>query len=276
LFARSRGFKHFLPASQELLCLWAADLSKRIKPSTIKGYLSAVRSLHIDHGIKFDLGDRLLLDRVMLGIKRSAPDKARKRRLPITTSMIQRFSTRFNLHFYHHVLLFAAICTAVGGLFRPSELCPRSAAKPVRLLTLNALNWVQGPPLHFTIHLSQSKSDSEYKGTTVRVAWPIAVNAMEHYLSMRPRSAIPLFVQADGSPLLYRSLINTTTTVAKAIGIDVKRFRGVSFRAGGATSLAEAGTDPAIIQSLGRWKSQAFQLYIDTNETALAEAALHM
>lgn len=235
-----------------------------------------MRSLHIDHGLKFDLGDRALLDRVLLGIKRSAPDKSAKRRLPITTSLIKRFSTRFNLRIYHHAMLFAALCTAVGGLFRPSEICPRSASKPARLLTLGALNWVQGPPLHFTILLNQSKSDTEYKGVTVRIAWPIAVNAMRHYLAIRPRSAVPLFALADGSPLLYRSLLDTTTGLAKAMGIDLNRFRGVSFRAGGATSLAEAGADATIIQSLGRWRSQAFRLYIDANESQLAEAALQM
>ena len=275
MFARSRGFKNFLPASQELLCLWATDLSKRVKPATINGYLSAVRSLHIEHGLMFDIGDRALLDRIMLGIKRNAPDKEQKRRLPITTALVKQFSTRFKLHLYNHAVLFAALCTAVGGLFRPSEICPRSASKPARLLTLSSLKWEAGPPLHFTIHLNQSKADSEYKGATVRIIWPIAVSAMQHYLSMRPRSAVPLFAMTDGSPLTYRALLDNTASLVRALGIDTKKFRGVSFRAGGATSLAEAGADNGIIQAFGRWKSQAFKLYVD-NQPELAEAGLRM
>jgi integrase len=276
MFAYSRGFKKFLPASQELLCLWVADLSKRVQPATIKGYLSAVRSLHIEHGLKFDIGDRALLDRIMLGVKRNAPDKSRRKRLPITTSLIKQFSTRFKLHLYNHAVLFAALCTAVGGLFRPSEVCPRSASQPDRLLTLKSLKWEAGPPLHFTIHLNQSKADSEYKGVTVRVMWPVAVNAMQHYLSMRPRSAVPLFALSDGSPLLYRALIDNTTSLVRVVGIDMRQFRGISFRAGGATSLADAGADSSTIQSCGRWKSQAFKLYVDANKPKLAEAALQM
>ncbi|KIJ94651.1 hypothetical protein K443DRAFT_110073, partial [Laccaria amethystina LaAM-08-1] len=35
-----------------------------------------------------------------------------------------------------------------------------------------------------------------------------------------------------------------------------------SLRAGGATSLAENGVPPSIIQAIGRWPSDAFKIYI--------------
>jgi hypothetical protein len=40
-------------------------------------------------------------------------------------------------------------------------------------------------------------------------------------------------------------------------------------RAGGATSLAEAGVPPATIQAMGRWSSHAFQIYIRKNPVVL-------
>ena len=40
---------------------------------------------------------------------------------------------------------------------------------------------------------------------------------------------------------------------------------GQSMRAGGATSLAENGIPPNIIQAIGRWASLAFQIYIRKN-----------
>jgi len=45
-------------------------------------------------------------------------------------------------------------------------------------------------------------------------------------------------------------------------------------RAGGATSLAEHGVPPAIIQPLGRWSSQAYLIYIHKNPT-LIQAMLY-
>ncbi|RDB17204.1 hypothetical protein Hypma_002006 [Hypsizygus marmoreus] len=44
-----------------------------------------------------------------------------------------------------------------------------------------------------------------------------------------------------------------------------KSIAGQSMRAGGATSLAENGVAPSIIQATGRWSSDAFQLYIRKN-----------
>jgi len=49
---------------------------------------------------------------------------------------------------------------------------------------------------------------------------------------------------------------------------------GQSMRAGGATSLAEHGVPPSIIQPLGRWSSQAFLIYVRKNP-ALIQGMLH-
>ena len=40
-------------------------------------------------------------------------------------------------------------------------------------------------------------------------------------------------------------------------------------RAGGATSLAENGVPPNLIQAIGRWVSSAFQIYIRKNPVLL-------
>jgi hypothetical protein len=41
-----------------------------------------------------------------------------------------------------------------------------------------------------------------------------------------------------------------------------KDIGGQSMRAGGATSLAEAGVAPPVIQAIGWWASNTFQIYI--------------
>jgi hypothetical protein len=49
---------------------------------------------------------------------------------------------------------------------------------------------------------------------------------------------------------------------------------GQSMRAGGATSLAEHGVPPSIIQPMGRWSSAAFLIYI-RKSPALIQALLY-
>ena len=44
---------------------------------------------------------------------------------------------------------------------------------------------------------------------------------------------------------------------------------GQSMRAGGATLLAECGSPPQIIQSIGRWSSEAFKIYVRKNPVIL-------
>jgi hypothetical protein len=50
---------------------------------------------------------------------------------------------------------------------------------------------------------------------------------------------------------------------------------GQSLRAGGATALAEAGVPPHLIQAIGRWSSEAFQIYIRCHPVLLAALLLN-
>ena len=52
-------------------------------------------------------------------------------------------------------------------------------------------------------------------------------------------------------------------------------FSGHSLHAGGATALAEHGVPPHIIQALGRWSSDAFQVYIRRHPALLASFLIH-
>ena len=55
------------------------------------------------------------------------------------------------------------------------------------------------------------------------------------------------------------------------IGLDPKRYSSHSFRAGAATTAAEAGLPDWLIKSLGRWSSAAYQIYISTPPSLLAK-----
>ena len=75
----------------------------------------------------------------------------------------------------------------------------------------------------------------------------------------------PLFIRVGGAPFTRFYLIQEVQRLALANGIAGK-YTSHSFRRGAATWASRQGLGSEQIQKLGRWKSAAYQLYIDTTE----------
>ena len=91
-----------LPTDEETLIQYAAYLAKTIKHSSIKGYLAAVRNLHIRSGYELDLKKFLRLQLICRGIKRAQGNSSRIC-LPITISHLKLFFLT-SCYPYHHSL----------------------------------------------------------------------------------------------------------------------------------------------------------------------------
>ena len=79
-----------IPTDEETLIQYVAYLAKTIKHSSIKGYLTAVRHLHICSGYDLELSKFIRLQLVCRDIKRSQGDSSRIR-LPITITHLKLF-----------------------------------------------------------------------------------------------------------------------------------------------------------------------------------------
>ena len=74
----------------------------------------------------------------------------------------------------------------------------------------------------------------------------------------------PLFSGYErGSALSREHFITRLKALLSSLGLDSARYSGHSFRRGAATSAAVAGYSDNEIQQLGRWRSDAYKLYID-------------
>ena len=113
-----------LPTNKETLIHYVSYLAKTIKHSSIKGYLAAVRHLHICSGYELDLKKFLRLRLICRGIKRSQGDSTRIR-LPITISHLKLFfhllaiptATNFD-----SIMTWAAMTLAFFGFLRLGEM----------------------------------------------------------------------------------------------------------------------------------------------------------
>ena len=68
-------------------------------------------------------------------------------------------------------------------------------------------------------------------------------------------------------------MVKEVRSALASVGIDPAPYSGHSFRIGAATTAAAAGVEDAVIKSLGRWQSSAFQRYIRLSPSALASIA---
>ena len=112
------------PADEWTLCFFATFLASTVQHSTIKVYLSAVRSLHIDQGFADLLVNCLRLRRVLRGIKRTQGDTS-SLRLPVTDDIMAVIFKALDLNIPDHCMFWAACNLAYFGSFAsPSLLFP--------------------------------------------------------------------------------------------------------------------------------------------------------
>ena len=130
-----------------------------------------------------------------------------------------------------------------------------------------------------SIHIKVSKADPFRNGINIVVHatnTPVCpVRAMTHYLQHRRRGG-PLLIFADGRYLTRNSLTDILRYLLSSGSLDTDRVGSHSFRIGAATTAAAAGVPDWLIKVMGRWASDAFQVYIGTGHDSLRSVAERM
>lgn len=292
--ARGEGEQSYNPSEKQLID-FVADLTLEAKgkptglsDKTIRVYLSAVRHKHAVEGYTDPKEGKVRFERVLTGVKRHS-GAPRKPRRPITLSLLKELRPYVNDGTLKGRAQWAAMCMGVHGLFRLGELLP----PPKSELELKNSDVLMTSEHHATVHLRRSKTDQFGRGAHVNL---FATNddtcpltAIRELRKAQDKEGItvngltPLFaVKATGAarsltkPELIKKMRHAVGALAKAHpewGLISKDFAGHSLRRGGATSLALRGVTQPVLRLLGRWESDAVNLYIDLPVTSLKEAS---
>ena len=265
------------PLTESTLCRFVAFLvSQHLSPGTIRLYLSALRFHQIaGGGIDPSMSDMAQLHYVLRGISRSVRSNARPLRLPITMDVLVRLFHRWRSlpDQYEASLLWAAATLGFFGFLRAGEFTavPGSDQVPLSLADVRVDDHTN--PTFLAVTLRASKTDpfgaghTLYVGCTESRICPVA--AVLAFVAVRPQVPGPLFVHRNGSPLTRADLVREIRSALTGSGLDLARFTGHSFRIGAASSAAQVGLAESLIQTLGRWRSSAFQRYIRTPTATL-------
>ncbi len=271
-----------LPANEQLLILFTADLSQRIGHSSIRTYLAAVRHMHVVAGLNYPFKNALRLELLLRGIKRTKP-KGQNARLPITPLVLVAIKQvlRKNAKKHDNIMLWAACCLGFFAFLRSGEFTLNSAAQfdptlhitPQDILIDNRKN-----PSLMAITIKGSKTDQSRDGVTLYVGRSgddlCPISALLPYLVIRGQDCGPLFKCEDGTPLTRQRLVTLLRHTLSQAGFDCTRYSGHSFRIGAATTAAAKGMSDSMIQTLGRWSSDSFRRYIRIPPQELARVSL--
>ena len=85
----------------------------------------------------------------------------------------------------------------------------------------------------------------------------------------------PLFIRENGQPFTRELLSTWLKRILGSAGVQ-GNFSSHSFRIGAATAAAQAGVPDHLIQTLGRWSSNAYQVYIRTPPDQITTVASKM
>lgn len=255
---------------------------EKIRHSTIKCYLSAVRHLHVAEGVGDPgIAKMARLEQVLKGIKATQAKEGvqAKSRLPITPEILIKIKETWERGRidYDKTMLWAAALMCFFGFLRAGEVCvpadnefDAGAHLTFRDVSVDC----KLEPSMVQIRVKASKTDPFRQGCDVFVGRTgkqlCPVTAIVAYLAVRGTKGGPLFTFEDGKPLTRERFVTGIRKALVEAGYDQSLYSGHSFRIGAATTAMKKGVGDATIKMLGRWKSSAYQLYVKTPRVELA------
>lgn len=255
-----------LPASDELLCHFAASKIGLVSAGTVQGYLAAVKAWHVLNNKPWLGSSRLRY--ILNGVANMAPSSSRlPPRPPVTRSMLILLARGFNLKSNLDVCCLAAACMAFWAQLRLGEILSPwetsfspSTTQRAHLLPPFNENGSRVCHLPFT-KVAKSKGEDVVVCRQADASDPI--DALDLHLRVNdPPPDFPLFsfVSPQGwRCLTRRKFLARCNDVWTSAGLD--SFTGHSFRIGGTTELLLSKVPPDVVKALGRWSSDAFLQY---------------
>ena len=277
------------PLSEHKSTMFAASLAHSGLRSSVSLYLSALRHLMVETGQPLPASsDWPALRYVTQGIRQTpaaSPLPAKRLRLPITVDIMLVLYNQFfvspsrghQLSSYDSSLLWAACCTGYFGFMRSGEFTSSQAngGDPVSIGDVSVDS--HSDPSIVRLLLRKGKTDPYgngvfiYLGRTQSVVCPVV--ALLQFLAIRPSHSGPLFIWQDGSPLTQQQFTHEVKMMLQLAGLCSSSYAGHSFRIGAATTAAHAGLPSHLIKMLGRWESEAYQLFIRTPSETLVQVS---
>ena len=255
------------PVGSQHIAAFIAFLSiEGFAPASINLSISALTFVHKINGWQ-DPSDNFFIKKLKEGCRRKNPRE--DARLPISPVILQAIINKLTSickSLYEAEMFKAAFLLAFFGFLRVGEFSKtgNQATYNSRVIAVDDVE-ISGSSMLITIR--GSKTDQ--RGATAQLKIDSSsylelcpVKAMAEYLKSRPVGKGPLFIHFNRETLTSRQFTRMLKEGIKLIGLCPTYFSAHSLRIGAATAAASSGFSDDVIKKMGRWKSDAFQVYI--------------
>ena len=255
----------------DTLSFFTVFMCHHIKPDSVDSYLSGIcQQLEPYFPSVREVRKSMLCKRTLTGCKRlhGVPTK-RKRAL--TMSDLRLVINHYRSSQSHDDILFVSqLLTGFFALMHLGELTVPNNKSLFDHRKITSRTSVSISDDDYRFFLPSHKADKFFEGNTVII--------QRHNVSIDPLSAFKTYLASRDCLFPFSSdlwLRADSSRPSRSFFINrMRRFfsndvAGQSMRAGRATSLAENGVPPNLIQAIGRWASSAFQIYIRKNPVLL-------
>lgn len=268
LYCVMQGVKAW-PASEAVLVEWVtgrvfgSSIPKQgqIKPNTLQGYLSALRSWHVDHNLPIEVFSSPRINRVLNGGRFLFPH-ARKERLPITKDILEKITAVTPISI-KELNVDAAFKVAWAGFFRMGEITYTDAEVQSTIfvstkLIRSDITFSDGNQ-HAILRLKRSKTDVYHTGVEIILAatqdTTCPVTALQVLFNQDPQpGSAPLFRLTNKSAAFPRKpVLNILQKRLLYHNLNSpQKYTGHSFRKKAAQHAHDNGMLEQHIQKLGR------------------------
>ena len=262
-FARLHNFP--VEPTPDTLSFYAVFMSHHIELRSVSTYLSGIcQQLEPYFPNIRTTRQSPLVERIMKGCMR-LKSAATKRKHALTVSDLSRVIADLSNSRDHDDLLFLAmLLTGFFALLRLGEMTFPNDTSLQNWRKISKRSTVTVTDDQYGFHLPSHKANRFYEGNQIIVKKKQYCNLdplihFQAYFSSRDNKfplSTPLWLMANGAVPTRHFFISR---LRHYFDCDVA---GQSMRAGGATSLAEHGVPPSLIQLISRWSSDAFFIYI--------------
>jgi len=242
----------------------------------MKLYLVGIKSYQLDLGIDCTAFRDPRLERTIQGIKRDHNEPECRIRSPLLRPQLLTLLCHLQGSDYDKVTLRAAFSLAFAAFLRVGEFTYMESDKQLGssfskwFLTKSSIQ-VACNDSHMELTIPVSKTDPFRKGVTVTIAatqdegCPVrAIRQLWASDTHRPPEA-PLFCIGKYKQQAFtrEHVVQRLQHLASLTGLSKGKWNGHSFRRGAATWASQVGITEPEIQTLGRWRSDAYKAYIE-------------